>query len=223
MDPADLIEFYPRLYHVTAVDNWATICQHGLLSTSALLDLFEVDGDRRIRLEHQRRPDSELLEHPVHGRAVLRDNKPLNEPMLERCLIDLKLQDWYAILNQRVFFWATCERLDSFLKSYSESDQLVIVAPTEELVKNRRDRIELSTINSGTTRSVQHTRGLNTFVALSDFDLDAARKRLHQSSRKVVAEVTVIGAVERLTKIASTAIRLSPSGSTEVVWQQRKV
>ena len=223
MDAADLIEFYPRLYHVTAVENWETIRQHGLLSTSTLLDLFEVDSDRRIRLEHQRRLDSELLVHPTHGQAILRDNKPLNESMLEKCLEDnLKPADWYAILALRVFFWTTCERLDLFLKSYSDSDQLVIVVPTELLVKNHRDRIELSTINSGATRSVLHTRGLSTFVALSDFDFDAERRRLHRSREKVVAEVTVIGAIERLTEIASTAIGLSPSGSKEVMWQQRK-
>lgn len=223
MRARDLIEYYPRLYHVTATRNWGLIRQHGVLPTTALIDLFEVDPELRERLARQRRPKSVRLKHPTHGTAIIRDNIPLNEPKLKRCLKDdLEPADWYATLNRRVFFWATRERLGSFLKSYSESDQLVIVVPTELLIKNYRDRIELSTINSGTTRSVHCTRGLSTFVALSDFDFDAERRRLHRSREKVVAEVTVIGAVERLTEIASTAIGHSPSGSTDVMWQQRK-
>lgn len=223
MRARDLIEYYPCLYHVTATENWDLIRQRGILSASALMELFEVDGDRRERLTRQRRSESEVLEHAEHGRAIVRDNKCLTEPRLKGCLEDgLKPADWHAILDRRVFFWATCERLGSFLKPYSNSDQLIIVVPTELLVKNHLDRIEVSTINSGAIRFNHHIRGLSTFVALSDFDFDAERKRLHKSRRKVVAEVTVIDAVERLTEIACTAIRVRPSGSTEVMWQRER-
>jgi uncharacterized protein DUF7002 len=48
MDVAELVETCPRLFHMAEPGSWAGIQRHGLLSTSALLDLFEVDGDLRV-------------------------------------------------------------------------------------------------------------------------------------------------------------------------------
>jgi hypothetical protein len=44
---------YPQLYHLAEAGSWPSIERHGLLSVSALLDLFEVDGNRREELESQ--------------------------------------------------------------------------------------------------------------------------------------------------------------------------
>lgn len=223
MERENLVRYYPRLFHATFVENWDGMRQYGLFSASTLLDRFEVDGDRRDRLERQRRTKSKPLKHSEYGRAILRDNGPSSDAMLKRCLeIDLEPEDWYAILNRRVFFWATCERLKSFLQAYRATEQLVIVVPTERLIEAHHDQIELTTINTGTTRSLKPTRGPNTFRPLSDFDFDEVRKELHLSREKVVAEVTVLDAVERLAEMASVAIRLSPSGTKEVIWRQRE-
>jgi len=59
--------------------SWPSIRRHGLLSTSALLDLFEVTGVERVRLESQRRPETVKIEHPEHGEALIRDQKPLRK------------------------------------------------------------------------------------------------------------------------------------------------
>ena len=45
-----LIELYPRLYHMAHAGSWPMIQRHGLLSTTALLDLFEIGGERRFAL-----------------------------------------------------------------------------------------------------------------------------------------------------------------------------
>lgn len=64
-----------------------SILQHGLLSTSALLDLFEIGGERRAKLETRMRPTSVPITHPVHGTAVVRDQKPImNDARLEKSL-----------------------------------------------------------------------------------------------------------------------------------------
>lgn len=223
MKGTDLVESYPCLYHATGLKNWSTIQRHGLLSTSSLLDLFEVNHDRRVRLEYQRRPNSELLYHPERGKAILRDNRPISNAKLKRCLEDdLTPSDWYAILNRRVFFWTTCERLRRFLRVYRETEQLVIVVPTERMVEIHRDQIELTTINTGATRDIRHTRGRSTFTPLSDFDLDQVRRARRQSRDKVVAEVAVVDSIPTLTGMASVAVRISSGGTTEVIWQQRK-
>ncbi len=80
----------------------AGIRQHGLLSTSALLDLFEIDGDLRAALDSARRPESVTIAHPVHGTAVVRDQIPLREGPLAKCLVGMTPVEWYRELNRRV-------------------------------------------------------------------------------------------------------------------------
>jgi hypothetical protein len=47
MDTAELIARYPRLYHMAEDGSWPSIQAHGLLSTRAMLDHFEVTPDER--------------------------------------------------------------------------------------------------------------------------------------------------------------------------------
>src|SRR5690242_18502139 len=91
------------------------IRRHGLLSTSALLDLFEIAGSERYNIESCRRPGSVVISHPVHGQAVIRDQKPMSEEMLRRCLIGLTPRQWFELLNHKVFFWADGDRLQRLL------------------------------------------------------------------------------------------------------------
>src|SRR5487761_778376 len=101
-----LVQYYPRLYHMAHEGAWPSIERHGLLSTTALLDLFEIDGARREQLESSRRPKSEEIAHAKHGRALLRDQIPLNEKKLITALEDdITPQEWYRLLNRKVFFW----------------------------------------------------------------------------------------------------------------------
>jgi len=62
--------------------SWEGIRRLGLLSTSALLDRFEVQVERRRRIESARRPKIEAIEHPEHGRALILDSKPMHETVL---------------------------------------------------------------------------------------------------------------------------------------------
>lgn len=96
--------------------SWPAIQRHGLLSTSALLDLLEVDGDRRERIESARRPESVTITHPVYGAAFIRDQIPLREGRLEQCLVGLMPSEWYRELNRRVFFWLDEERVGRLLR-----------------------------------------------------------------------------------------------------------
>ena len=83
--------------------SWESIRKIGLLSTTAILDKFEVGGERRRRIESARRPEIETVEHPEHGRALIRDNKPMQEKTLGRCLTGMTPREWYESLNRRVF------------------------------------------------------------------------------------------------------------------------
>src|SRR6267378_3822031 len=104
MEVDDLISTFPRLYHMAHVDAWDGIQRHGLLSTTALLDLFEIEGPERANIRSHRRSESVIIEHEIHGKAVIRDNKPLDDQGLLRCLTDFSPSEWYEILNDKVFF-----------------------------------------------------------------------------------------------------------------------
>lgn len=107
-----LVHLYPRLDHMAHEGAWPSIEHHGLLSTTALLDLFGVNGTRREQLESCRRPKSEEINHPIHGRVLLRDQIPLNEKKLLKALQDgLTPPEWYRLLNRKVFLWGPKSRL----------------------------------------------------------------------------------------------------------------
>ena len=94
MDVGRLASRYPVLYHMAEDGNWEGIQRLGLLSTTVLLDRFGIGGETRFRIESARRPEIEVIEHPEHGRALIRDNKPMQERVLERCLTGMTPPEW---------------------------------------------------------------------------------------------------------------------------------
>lgn len=115
MTEQELIEFLkssPKLYHMAEFESWPSIKKRGLLSTSAILDFYDVKGNQRRVIEEVRRAQSVLLTHETLPPITIRDQIPMNENALRKCLLDgLQPADWYRLLNQRVFFWPSKERL----------------------------------------------------------------------------------------------------------------
>jgi hypothetical protein len=151
--------------------SWENIRRLGLLSTSALLDRFEVEGRRRFEIESRRRPEIVQIEHPEHGRVLVRDNKPMQEKVLERCLVSMSPREWYETLNRRVFFWVDRSRLLRLLgaRAYRDRPHLVLELETAELVRRHAPRVSLSGINSGATFSMNPApRGPETFRCIAD-------------------------------------------------------
>ncbi len=48
---------YPKLYHMAECGSWPSIKRHGLLTTSALIQLFGVGDAERLRLEAEWGPE----------------------------------------------------------------------------------------------------------------------------------------------------------------------
>lgn len=191
-----LAELYPRLFHMAHDGAWPGIQRHGLLSTTALLDLFEIRGARRAALESERRLQSEEIAHPIHGRALLRDQKPLNEKKLAGALKDgLTVHDWYRLLNQKVFFWGPESRLGILrgAREYEAERQTILVVDTAKLIARHADQISLCHMNSGATQPMAFPRGINTFLPLEDYPLAARRQK--SGIKGAVAEVTVLDSV----------------------------
>jgi hypothetical protein len=168
--------------------SWESIRRHGLLSTSGLLDLFGVAGAKRTRIEARRRPERIPIEHPVLGRAVVRDQKPMDDPGLARCLDDgLTPEDWYRLLNGKVFFWLSRKRLKGLLEArpYRALTHDVIELDAATLVATYRDAITLSPINSGATKPFGARRGLRTFSTIADYPYADWRAKRPRGERVV--------------------------------------
>src|SRR5688500_16955713 len=103
ISPSQLAFNYPFFYHMAEEGAWESIARNGLLSTTALLDLFEINGPMRTEIENEHRSQSKTITHERYGSVVIRDQKPLRESSLKRCLRGLTLSEWYQLLNSKVF------------------------------------------------------------------------------------------------------------------------
>ena len=190
--------------------SWGSIQRIGLLSTSALLDKFEIAGERRQEIESSRRPEIVEIEHPELGTALVRDNKPMQEKTLERCLVGMTPREWYETLNRRVFFWVDEKRLMKLLgaKAYRNRPHLVLDIDTAEMIRRYRNTVSLSPINSGATFTMKPApRGPDTFKLISD----------HPEGRPVV-ELTVDYAVPDLASFTLSVSRWHGAEKLEDVW-----
>lgn len=196
MTEDELLGRHPRIWHMAADGMWPSIRASGLLSVTALLDLHGINGAARHAIEGARRPQCVELDHPVHGRAVIRDNKPMFEKSLEKCLEDqLTPEDWYRTLNAKTFFWVDKARLDRLLgaKAYAKDVQTVLEVDTAKLLDRHRPNVRLASMNTGQTLYVPQPRGLGTFKTLANFPDGPGRIGTRQ--RPHIVELVVEGGV----------------------------
>jgi hypothetical protein len=193
----DLIRLYPELYHVAADGAWPAIARHGLLSTAALVTRWGVrQGAPQAAILGKRRAESVELSHPEYGTAVIRHQKAMHEPSLAAALDDLSPSQWYATLNERVFFFLQTSRLEELLsaRSYRDDAHTVITVDTRSLVTAHEEDIELTRVNTGfAQRFSAEPRGHGSFQSIDEFTHPT---RSHASTKVLdVAELTVFRGV----------------------------
>ena len=168
MTKQDFVIHYPFLYHMAEPGTWPSIRTLGLLSTSALLDLCGIVGEERWTVESQHRPIAVSLPCEKYGTVVLRDQKPMSDAALLRCLTHgMAPADWYQCLNRKVFFWVNEKRLNGMLRAYSGREHLVLIVDANKLLNRPSLSVTLSPINSGNTRRKPGPRGRDTFCRLA--------------------------------------------------------
>lgn len=185
---------------MSADGSWPSIAEHGLLSTAALLERWEAPDRLHAELVAARRAESRTLDHPVHGAAVVRDQKPIHEPSLAEALDGMSPADWYTELNSRVFFFLQERRLLELLgaRSYRNHTHTVITLDTAALVRRHESSIELCAINSGfAQRHSKARRGAGTFQSISAYR-HPHRQEPRPTGGYDVAELTVRGSVTDL-------------------------
>ena len=211
----ELLEDCPTLYHMAERQSWPAIREHGLLSTTALLDLYGITGTERRAIESQRPPISIPLEKLGLGRAVVRDQFPMDDKGLARCLQDgLSPTDWYQLLNGKVFFWLTRKRLLRLLNAgtYREEEHDVLELETSPLLTSYKNQIWFCPMNSGCTKPFPHARGKSTFQRISEYPYAVWRTK--RSSGERVVELAVDYAVLDIKKFVKRVVRMK--GNTEL-------
>ena len=147
---AEFVERYPRLFHMTSAHAWPTIQRHGLRSVTAILDLLYYDPDKRAA-DREPAPTGHGGARGPCDRRVRDPRQPLHLGKLARCLTDMSVGEWLALLNRKVFFWPTEERVQELLAAgeYRARDHLVLVIRTKSLVAIHGPEITLAPINTG--------------------------------------------------------------------------
>jgi len=216
----ELVEHYPCLYHMAEADSWESIREKGLLSTSALLDLFEVKGKERFAIESCHRPKCVTIEHPEHGRAVIRDQIPMRERSLLKCLKKISPRKWYELLNGKVFLWAALHRLESLLnaRAYRGKEHVILKVDARGLLSDYASKVLLSPINSGSTIYRPSLRGATTFQSLNSYPFEERRKKRGLSD--AVAEMAFDYAIHDIRKYVIRVEKRRESRLLKVIWEK---
>lgn len=209
---------FPTLYHMAERNSWRSILRHGLLSTEALLDLFEVRGQLREKLLFERRPESVRVDHPEHGSAVIRDQIPLRVGPLAECLIDMSIRDWLALLNRRVYLWPTLDRLRRFMsaRAYRDREHDVLYFSTAALLERGVKGVYLAAINTGSTIYSPRPRGVETFHRIADYPFEERRKL--RGVQNAVAEVAIDREIPAVAEVLTRVERRTQDTVTSVLW-----
>jgi hypothetical protein len=178
---SELIASYPALYHMAEDGSWLSIKRHGLLSTSALLTLYGYSGPKRNEIECEYRPRKRTICCHDLEDAKIRDQKVMPPEDLKQCLLGgMTPQDWYELINGKIFFWAKYERLKWFLsaREYRNSPNVVITVDTRALLNGYAHRVTLTSFNTGSTLySEPYTkprpRGRDSFIGMKTYPVEA--------------------------------------------------
>ncbi len=191
MDPSDLISRYPRVYHMAVDGSWPAIQERGLLSTSALVDLYQPDEALRSEILTRVRRRSYVLERAGLPQVTVRDQLPLK--FLEDSLFEgVSVQDFLQALNSRVFFWPDRGRLEGLMnaRAYRRHPQVVLTLDTASLLRAHPDA-ELTPYNTGSVHVPRlPKRGPQTFRPIADYPFEEWSQR-RGSKKKAIAELTV--------------------------------
>jgi hypothetical protein len=218
MELEKLIERYPRLYHMAEVDTWNSIREHGLRSTSAILDLHSIEGDARLPYESLHRPDMMTVRTPRAPAMILRDQKPMTDDRLRMALSNgLTPREWYERLNRKVFFWATEHRLNTLLNArfYRSVHHDVLTIDGKSFFSDFHDRIELCHMNSGNTFPIPHRRDASIFKSIPYYPT-----KTNGNPTKEVAEVTVDYSVANIGDYVISVRKMRGTELLDVVYER---
>ena len=196
MNVSELIDRYPRLFHLAEAGSARAISTHGLLSAREIVSTSSLALDEQAAILSRPRPRTLTIEHPLLHRATIRDQTPLRAHILEQVLIDMTAQQWLSALNERVFFWLHPQRMEQLRSARRNRGRPhdVLVIDTASLVGAHERHIRLSAINSGSTLYPNAPkRGTRTFQTIEDYPF--AERLRRRTPHTAVVELALAGGV----------------------------
>lgn len=212
----NLINRYPYVYHMAEVGTWTSIQHRGLLSATAALDALGVTGARRAQLEGGHRSEMEPL-HPGHADdIILRDQRPMPPGRLLHALPpELPPEQWYRLINSKVFFWVSQERLGRLLRSYGTVEHDVLRVDTASLLEIHAGRTSLCHMNSGNTWPMPHRRDAGIFRRIPDYPVNNVG-----NPKKEVVELVIDYSVPDIANHVVEVLRMQADEVRGTVWHR---
>lgn|SRR6185295_11885667 len=145
-------------FHMLDAGNFPSIREYGLMSASRLIGATE-GSSRHASRSH--RPESQRLASGI----LIRNQKPMPQKALARCLQDgLAPEDWFELLNSKVFFWVDAGRLNRQRRACGTSTQIVLTVDAARLLARYGAQATVTPINTGNAMRAAAPRNRTTFV-----------------------------------------------------------
>lgn len=220
MDPAQLARLYPTAYHMAEDGSWPSIRDRGLLSTRAIVDLYQ-PGDQVTAdiLAAVRRKKITLTRDGLPD-VTIRDQLPAK--FLDVCMEEgVTPGEYLDALNGRVFFWVSPERLMKLLQArpYRNLRHTVLHVDTAALLNAYPGRVQLAPYNTGSMHvPTMPKRGPSVFTDVADYPYDQWAQRRGKSGEPVV-ELTIDYAVPDISEYVTRVERWADSTPVEVLYE----
>jgi len=183
-----------NVYHLVDANNWTSVQRHGLMSARRLMQAC--GGIEYGACRHHRSASRRLA-----SGVLIRDQRPMPPKALMRCLRSgLMPEDWFELLNSKVFFWLDPRRLNRQRLACGASPQVALVVDASRLLIKYSGVAMVTPINTGNALRSAAPRNLTTFVPYEQWLIDGwayenipgslPRPRSHRP-----AELTISGAV----------------------------
>ncbi len=172
------LEHYPRVFHVSLCLQASTIRSAGLFSAAGLLKRCSLSSEECERILHSQRKATKILQTDF-GATVLNDQLPLPAKALLRCLNGMSPEEWYAEVNERIFFFLNEDKARSFAKVRADKlpTRTLLCLNTEKLIRGLENDFELCAFNSGNAMRKPVRRDRDSFQTISTYPLaERARK-----------------------------------------------
>jgi len=221
VDSARLAGLYPTLYHMAEDGSWPSIRARGLLSTRAIVDMYQPDEATRAEILTTVRHRKITLSHDGLPDVTIRDQVPAK--FLDVCLEDgVTPQEFLNALNGRVFFWLSSERLARLLQArlYRKLRHTVLHLDTSALIEAYSDRVQLAPYNTGSMHVPNAPRrGPSVFADLADYPHEEWARRRGKSGDPVV-ELTIDYAVPDVSTYVTRVETWADGKPVEVLYRK---
>ncbi len=155
-----------QVYHLVDEQNWTSVQAGGLMSAKQLA----MASNYNLNDLRQHRARGLVLPSGVR----IRDQSPMPPAVLARFLRDgLTPEDWYDLLNSKVFFWLDPDRLNRQRRACGDAPQRVLVIDGCRMMETHGARACVAPINMGNAMRAAAPRGLTTFVPWEQWKADA--------------------------------------------------